>query len=259
MDRIDAATIAVVIDTMAAERAELLALLGSLSEAEWAQSTECPEYRVKGIAAHILGDDLSLLSRQRDGALPGLFLVAEKMAGADIRQLLDAFNDQWVEAARFMSPPVLLELLGLAGQWTLDFYRSVDPGAPCEPVPLYSPEPGEMSPYWQAIAREYLERWTHHAQIRRALGRGSLAASPYLDVGLRIVSGVADQTPGVPADAEGDWAIGPLSLGPRAQAADILTLAHSSDEVRQLVPGPPDAVASFAERVGRRPAPTESI
>ena len=60
MDRIDAATIAVVIDTMAAERAELLALLGSLSEAEWAQSTECPEYPVKGIAAHILGDDLSL-------------------------------------------------------------------------------------------------------------------------------------------------------------------------------------------------------
>ena len=110
MDRIDAATIAVVIDTMAAERAELLALLGPLSEAEWARSTECPEYPVKGIAAHILGDDLSLLSRQRDGALPGLFLVAEKMAGADIRQLLDAFNDQWVEAARFMSPAVLVTM-----------------------------------------------------------------------------------------------------------------------------------------------------
>lgn len=257
MDPIDAATIAVVTDTMAAERAELLALLGPLTDEEWARPTECPEYPVKGIAAHILGDDLSLLSRQRDGALPGLFLVAEKMAGADLRQLLDAFNDQWVEAARFMSPPILLELLGLAGQWTLDFYRSVDPGGPCEPVPLYSPEPGEMSPYWQAIAREYLERWTHHSQIRRALGQGSLAASPYLDVGLRIVSGVAGHAPLIPASPDGEWAMGDLLLGPREAAADILTLRHTADDVRALVAGPDDTVAAFAERVGRRSSPTE--
>lgn len=123
MEPIDAAAISLVTDTMVEERAQLIALLGRLDDADWALPTECPEYPVKGIAAHILGDDLSLLSRQRDSALPGLFVVAEKMPGADIRQLLDGFNDQWVEAARFMSPTLLIELLRLSGEWTSDSWR----------------------------------------------------------------------------------------------------------------------------------------
>lgn len=76
---------------------------------------------------------------------------------------------------------------------------------------------GDSSPFWHAIARENLERWAHHSQIRRALGLGSLADSPFLDVG-----------------------------------ADILTLAHSSGEVAALVEGPGDLVDQFAARVGRR-------
>src|SRR5690606_21610627 len=116
-----------------------------------------------------LGDDLSLLSRQRDGAVQGLVLMAERMPGADFRALLDGFNDQWVEATRFLSPPLLLHLLDLAGQWTHRYYCEIDPNAPGEPVPLFGAPFGQSSPFWHAIAREYLERWAHHSQIRRAL------------------------------------------------------------------------------------------
>ena len=190
MEPIDAATISVVTDALGPERTELLTLLRDLDDAGWALPTECPAYPVKGIAAHILGDDLSLLSRQRDGALPGLFQVA--------------------------------------------------------------PAEGQTSPFWQAIAREYLERWAHQSQIRRALGRPSLAESTFLDVGIRIVAAAAGAPAVVPTTADGHWAIGSVVLGPRAQAADILTLAHTADDVRALVHGPAELVDRFASRVGRR-------
>ena len=69
-------------------------------------AAECPSYTVKGIAAHILGDDLSLLSRQRDGAPSGLALLARKGAGPDFRSMLNTFNDQWVAATDSLASPI---------------------------------------------------------------------------------------------------------------------------------------------------------
>lgn len=259
MPTIDRDTISFVLDAYLPERTRLIELLSTLDAEQWARPTECPQYSVKGIATHILGDDLSLLSRQRDGAVQGLVLVAERMPGSDFRQLLDAFNDQWVEAARFLSPALLVELLDLAGRWSERYYRDVDPSAPGEPVPLFGVAFGDSSPFWHAIAREYLERWAHHSQIRRALGLGSLADSPFLDVGHAIIATVAEAAPDdrrIEADdAHTAWTIGPLTLGDRGQTADILTLAHSAEEVAALVEGPGDLVEQFAARVGRRVAP----
>lgn len=255
MVAIDAANIGVVTDVLSPERDELIALLDSLSGSDWDRPTECPAYTVKGIATHILGDDLSLLSRQRDGAVQGLVLVGERMPGSDFRALLDAFNDQWVEAARFLSPTLLIELLRLAGEWSSSYYRAVDPSSPGEPVPLFAEPLVGSSPFWQAIAREYLERWAHHSQIRRALGQASLSASPFLDVGIEIVATVAASDAVAPPVPGGNWCIGPLVLGPAPQAADILTLAHTEDEIRSLVQGPEELVAMFSARTGRRSAP----
>lgn len=172
---LDSSSISGVLQTYRPERDALVELLASLSPDDWAQPTECPAYSVKGVATHVLGDDLSLLSRQRDGALQGLVYTAEELPGADFRTLLDAFNDQWVTSARFMSPLLLIELLRLRGEWTGTYYESVDPRSPGEPVGLFGASPGSSSPFWHAIAREYLERWIHHSQIRRALVLGSLA------------------------------------------------------------------------------------
>jgi uncharacterized protein (TIGR03083 family) len=247
---INAGSISDVVDVLQPERGALLALLARLDASDWNVATECPAYSVKGIATHVLGDDFSLLSRQRDGAEPGLIRVAEDLPGADFRTILDTFNDQWVAAAQFLSPALLIELLRCCGEWTADYYRTVDPDAPGEPVGFFGVS-GGSSPFWHAIAREYLERWVHHSQIRRALGMPSLADAPFLDIGIDVAASAAGVEAQVPPERDGVWEIGPVALGPADQAAAILTRAYTADEVRARVSGPDDAVELVASAAGR--------
>jgi uncharacterized protein (TIGR03083 family) len=247
---IDATSIGVVLDVLPPERAALLRTLEDLDPTDWTRSTECPSYSVKGIATHVLGDDLSLLSRQRDSAEDSIVQMAAELPGADFRTLLDTFNDRWVAAARFLSTDLLLELLRLTGDWTASYYGAVDPAAPGEPVGLFGAT-GSSSPFWHAIAREYMERWVHHSQVRRAVGLGSLADAPFLKVGLEVAAAIARVEAGIPTEPDRPWTLGPIQLGPAPQAADILTRANSADEVRALVRGPADAVELLAAVVGR--------
>jgi uncharacterized protein (TIGR03083 family) len=149
------------------ERASLLSLLADLEPAAWELPTECPGWTVHGIALHILGDDLSLLSRQRDAAPSGLIAVAQRGEARDFRGLLNAFNEAWVTAAAFLSPPLVCHLLQISGEWTADWYEQVPGDRLGEPVVWLGPEP---APYWLIAAREYVERWVHHQQIARATG-----------------------------------------------------------------------------------------
>lgn len=206
---------------------------------------------MKGIASHILGDDLSLLSRQRDGAIQGLEYMADDLPRADFRTLLDAFNDQWVAAVRFMSPFLLVELLRLTNDWTAAYYESIDPELPGEPVGLFGAGRDSSSPFWQAIAREYLERWIHHSQIRRALGLGSLADRLFLGTGIEVAASMVRVEPLVPGEPEGDWGFGPVVLGSAQQAADILTRGHTAEAIRRLVHGPAQMIDLIAAALGR--------
>jgi uncharacterized protein (TIGR03083 family) len=244
-------SISIVLDVYRPERDCMVDLLGQLGKEDWDRPTECPAYSVKGIATHVLGDDLSLLSRQRDGSVQGLLLVAEKLPGASFRQLLDGFNDQWVDAARFLSTELLVELLRLTGEWTAHYYENIDSEKPGEPVGLFGTSLDSTSPYWQAISREYLERWVHHSQIRRALGMPSLCERRFLEPGVEVYAAITRVEPGVPSDSGGVWSIGPVVLGPAQQTADILTWAHAVAKVRQLITGPKDFVELFAELTGR--------
>ncbi len=249
---LDSSSISVVLQTYRPERCVLLELLARLSADEWNQPTECPAYSVKGIATHVLGDDFSLLSRQRDGAVQGLVYLADELPEADFRTLLDAFNDRWVATSRFMSPLLLIELLRLTGEWTASYYESVDPDSPGESVGLFGASQDSSSPFWQAIAREYLERWIHHSQIRRALGLGSLADRQFLRTGIEVAAAMAQMEPVAPIDSEGAWGFGPIVLGPAQQAADILTLAHTAESIRQLATGPAEMVDFVAAVAGRQ-------
>ena len=70
-----------VLDLFPEERARLLDLLSGLTVEQWLASTACAGWSVKDVAAHLLGDDLGRLSRQRDGFSstapgPGESLVA---------------------------------------------------------------------------------------------------------------------------------------------------------------------------------------
>lgn len=248
---LDAESIDLILCELRPERSALLELLRSLGAEEWDHATECPLYSVKGVATHILGDDLSLLSRQRDAAENGLIQLAAELPGVDFRSLLDTFNDRWVSAARFLSTELAVELLGLTGEWTAAYYEAVDPTAAGEPVGFFGAA-GPHSPFWQAIAREYVERWVHHSQIRRALGLGSLSDHRFLAAGVAVAAAaVAGVEAGVPA-AEGDaWTIGPVELGSPQKAADILTRAHTADEIRQIASGPTETVDFLAGFAGR--------
>lgn len=248
---LDSSSISQVLSAYPPERDLLIDLLKGLSAEDWRRPTECPAYPLKGIATHILGDDLSLLSRQRDGAVQGLVYITEELPGADFRTLLDAFNDKWVTTARFMSPQLLIDLLRMSGEWTAAYYESVDPDAPGEPVGLFGASRDGGSPFWQAIAREYYERWIHHSQVRRALGLGSLAEPQFLQTGLAVVAAIARMEPIVPEAPDGNWGLGSIELGATQQAADILTRAHSAETIRKIVNGPEDVVKPFAAAVGR--------
>ena len=184
-------------DVLPRERDALLELLTGLDDRDWGTPTECPAWTVKGVALHVLGDDLSLLSRQRDAAPPGL--------------PLHGFDEQWVEAAGFLSPDLVIELLRLTGDWTARYYAEVDAGALGEPVGFFAS--AGPSPFWQISAREYVERWVHHQQIRRAVNRPDLGHEflvPALDVAVR---GLATHLPDLGAGPGTDIALTVTDVG----------------------------------------------
>src|SRR5215211_9373777 len=81
-----------VVEMFPEERAALLRVLEELSPEEWQLPTVCEGWSVKDIALHLLGDDVGLLSRGRDG-----FSSPNFAEGLDISQwngLLAAINRQ---------------------------------------------------------------------------------------------------------------------------------------------------------------------
>jgi hypothetical protein len=97
-----------------------------------------------------------------------------------------------------------------------------------------------------------MERWIHHSQIRRALGLGSLAEPPFLEVGIEVVAAVGGVEPGIPMTENGAWSLGPVVLGPAQLASDILTRGFTAEEVTQLSTGPTEAVALLSSIAGRQ-------
>ena len=150
---------------------ELLALLRGLTPAQWAVPTACAGWSVKDVALHLLGGDLSNLSRRRDDVPNALAAYAPPGAnfgdGPTLVAALNRWNEGWVAATRRLSGRVICDLLAATLPQTHDYYRSLDPFALGGAVGWAGPEP---APVWLDIAREYTEHWAHQAQLRDALG-----------------------------------------------------------------------------------------
>src|SRR3979411_3165268 len=99
----------VVVDRFAPLRMRLLGLLADLSEDDWARPTAAPRWSVKDVAAHLLGGDFGILSRSRDRFRPPTTLVTY----TDLVDLINRLNEEWVLAARRLSPRLLRELLAI--------------------------------------------------------------------------------------------------------------------------------------------------
>lgn len=157
---------------LAEQQTEFIDLLHRLDAGEWAQPTTCPGWSVKDVAAHVLGDFVGRLSIHRDG-----FHVLHPRDGEMFSSFLDRINDEWVTAARIMSPPMLIELLSTVGNQIVRFWQTIDLDTLGEPVRWAGPEP---HPFWLDVAREYSEYWAHHQQICDATGRTGLTDQHYL-------------------------------------------------------------------------------
>ena len=148
---------------LAVERADFLALLASLDDADWAMPTEAGRWTVKDVTLHLLDDELGWLSRGRDNDSSGLLDDT-----ANYRQFvasLDAKNQQWVDGASGLSHRVLKDLLEWSGKQVDQYYRSLDLR---EPSKVIWAGPGPV-PLWFDLARDLTELWVHHQQIRDAV------------------------------------------------------------------------------------------
>jgi uncharacterized protein (TIGR03083 family) len=152
----------------------LVDLLAGLTPDDWQKPTVCAGWTVKDIAAHLLGGELGILSRKRDGHLYSGNPIIE---WRDLVTLINGLNDLWVKAAHRLSPRLLCDLLHFAGEQANRYFASLDPEALGDPVNWAGTEP---APVWLDLAREYTERWHHQQQIRDATARPDLKEARYL-------------------------------------------------------------------------------
>ena len=163
---------------------ELLSLLSGLSAEEWTKPTACPSWSVKDVALHLLGDDIGILSRQRDGFSSDLPIQGWE----ELVALINTGNETWVQTTRGISSRLLCELLGFTGPQVHEYLSSVDPNSIGGPVSWAGPDP---APVWLDLAREYTERWHHQQHIRDAVDRPGLKQprffAPVLDTFVRAL------------------------------------------------------------------------
>ena len=145
--------------------AGLLTLLASLRDDQWAARTEAGRWTVKDVALHLLNGDLVQLSVGRDGDLS--WLLDTGMGRREFVAALDAQNQQWVDAARGLSPRVLTGLLRWTGEQVGQYYATVDLHGQAS-VSWAGDHP---VPRWLDLAREMTERWVHQQHIRDAVGQ----------------------------------------------------------------------------------------
>jgi uncharacterized protein (TIGR03083 family) len=152
-------------DLFGDERGALVDLLERLDAPQWHAATACPGWTVKDIAAHVLGDDVGRLARTRDG-----YAGVGPHDGEDLAVFLDMINDEWVVAARRMSPQLLVSCLRWTGPQVAAMWRQLAFDDLGEPVSWAGPEP---APVWLDAARDLTEYWVHRQQIQEAAGEPS--------------------------------------------------------------------------------------
>lgn len=160
-----------VLDLFPDLRVQLLDVLNSLSADEWALPTACAGWSVKDVALHLLGDDLGLLSRRRDG----------HSVSVDINSLdelivfINDLNETWVATLRRLSPRVICDLLAFSGPMLHAFFATWDVNALGGSVGWTG---NDADPVWLDLAREYTEFWMHQMHIRDAVGQPNPLQEP---------------------------------------------------------------------------------
>jgi uncharacterized protein (TIGR03083 family) len=157
---------------LAKQHDAFISLLRELTSEDWTRPTVCPGWTVHDVATHVLADHIGRLSMHRDD-----FFVLEPHRGERFPAFIHRINDEWVTAARRISPPLLIDLLSTTGEQVIDFWKTADLAAPGWIVSWAGPDP---APAWLDTAREFTEYWTHHQQISEATGRPGPTQTEFL-------------------------------------------------------------------------------
>jgi uncharacterized protein (TIGR03083 family) len=167
---------------------ELLSLLKDLSRTDWDKETACAAWSVQDVVAHLLGGTLSRLTYGRDRH-------ARTHANTPLKEfseLLDFINQrnaEWVDAARRISPSLLIEFLEITEPQLYHYFKALPPDEASGPAVAWAGD--AQSPNWFDIAREYTEKWLHQQHIREAVGQPVLAErkwlGPVLDTFMRAL------------------------------------------------------------------------
>ncbi len=154
--------------------AGLLDLLTALAGEDWTKPIPRKSWSVKDVALHLLGVDVGVLSRERDG-----YTVSGKeiRSHRELVEFVKTLNDTWIQGAQRLSPRLLCDLLQFTGSQLNDCFQSLDPYALGDPVGWAGPKP---APNWFRVAREYTERWHHQQHIREAVARPGYTEARYL-------------------------------------------------------------------------------
>jgi uncharacterized protein (TIGR03083 family) len=164
---------------------KLIEVLRCLRHDDWMRPTLAKQWTVKDVASHLLDGNLKRLSIQRDGFFG---LQAPPHGGYEaFIAFINRNNAEWVQAARRLSPRVLIDLIEITSKEVYELFRGLDPNAPALWGVSWAGE--ETSANWFDIAREYTERWHHQQQIRVAVNRPGISSRelyfPVLDTFMR--------------------------------------------------------------------------
>ena len=146
---------------------DLVALLRGLPAADWERPTVAGAWRVRDVVAHLLDGSLRRVSFQRDRLAPPAPDPPPR-SEAELAAFVNALNRQWVEAARRLSPRVLLDHYALAAEALADFVEALPMDAPALFPVSWAGE--AESAGWFDIGREFTELFHHQAQVRDAVG-----------------------------------------------------------------------------------------
>jgi uncharacterized protein (TIGR03083 family) len=163
----------IVIDLFPEILAGLIELLSGLTTSDWQKPTVCFGWSVKDVALHLLGGEIGNLSRRRDGHTGETSIDG----WTELVAFVNKWNNDWVQVARRISTPLLVELLQVTGNQMNEYFRTLDPQALGGSVSWVGDRP---APVWLDLAREYTERWHHQQHIRDAVGQAGFKQRRYL-------------------------------------------------------------------------------
>ena len=194
----------------------LLELLRSLTAEEWEMQTIAKKWKVKDVAAHLLDGNIRALSLQRDK-----YFGQPGPADFEFKTVVDwinQFNNNWVNAAKRISPAVMILLHEATGKLTSEYFASLDPDErSIFPVDWAGEKESRNRLH---VAREYTEKWLHQQQIRDAVQKPGIitkelfypfmntfmVALPFTYKNIKAEDGTRVKI-SIPDEAGGSWTI----------------------------------------------------